>query len=74
MVFNAVEIFKVTMVLFAVIDVIGSIPSILALKEKVGQIQPFKASWISFAIMIVFLFVGQTILEIIGITVGDFAI
>lgn len=74
LVFNAVEIFKVTMVLFAVIDVIGSIPSILALKEKVGMIQPFKASWVSFAIMILFLFVGQTILEIIGITVGDFAI
>lgn len=72
--FNLVEIFKVTMVLFAVIDVIGSIPSILAVKQRVGEIQAFKASWVSLLIMTVFLFVGQTILEIIGITVQDFAI
>lgn len=71
---DIVEILKVTMVLFAVIDIIGSIPTILSLKEKTGLIQPFKASWVSFIIMVVFLFIGQSILTIIGITVGDFAI
>jgi multiple antibiotic resistance protein len=74
LVFDAVEIMKVSTVLFAVIDIIGSIPSILAVKQRVGEINAFKASWVSLAIMVVFLFVGQTILEIIGITVGDFAI
>jgi len=72
--FDLVETLKVSMVLFAVIDVIGSIPVIISLKESAGSIQPFKASWVSFMIMVVFLFIGQTILEIIGITVGDFAI
>jgi multiple antibiotic resistance protein len=74
LVFDIVEILKVTLVLFAVIDIIGSIPVVIALKQKSGEINAFKASWISLRIMVVFLFVGQSILEIIGITVGDFAI
>lgn len=72
--FDIVEISKVTMVLFAVIDIIGSIPVILNLKRNVGTINPLRASWVSLVIMVVFLFVGQSILGIIGITVGDFAI
>jgi multiple antibiotic resistance protein len=71
---NGVEILKVTTVLFAVIDIIGSIPIILNLKEQTGGINPLKASAVSLAIMVVFLFVGQSILNLIGITVGDFAI
>jgi multiple antibiotic resistance protein len=72
--FDFIEILKVSTVLFAVIDIIGSIPVIINLKKNAGGIHPFKASWVSLVIMIVFLFIGQTILEIIGITVGDFAI
>jgi multiple antibiotic resistance protein len=74
LVFDIVEILKVTTVLFAVIDIIGSIPSIIALRQRVERINAFKASWVSLLIMVVFLFIGQTILEIIGITVEDFAI
>lgn len=72
--FDVIEILKVTMVLFAVIDVIGSIPIIISLKQKTGGINAGKASWVSFGIMIVFLFIGQSILSIIGISIGDFAI
>lgn len=72
--FDIIEILKVTMVLFAVIDIIGSIPVVISLKEKAGSINAAKASRASFYIMIAFLFVGNTILEIIGITIGDFAI
>lgn len=72
--FDIIEILKVTMVLFAVIDVIGSIPIIISLKQKTGGIDASKASVVSLGIMIVFLFVGQTILDIIGISIGDFAI
>lgn len=72
--FDLIEILKVTMVLFAVIDVIGSIPIIISLKQKTGGINAGKASWVSFGIMIVFLFIGQSILNIIGISIGDFAI
>ncbi|MFO0355696.1 MAG: MarC family protein [Sphingobacteriaceae bacterium] len=72
--FDIIEILKVTMVLFAVIDVIGSIPVIISLKQKVGSLEAGKASWVSLGIMFSFLFVGNTILNIIGIQIGDFAI
>jgi multiple antibiotic resistance protein len=72
--FDIIEILKVTMVLFAVIDVIGSIPIIISLKERTGKIEAAKASMVSFGIMVVFLFVGNYILDIIGIEIGDFAI
>lgn len=72
--FDWIEILKVTMVLFAVIDIVGTIPVIINLRQKVGTINAFKVSWMSLTIMVVFLLVGQTILEIIGISVGDFAI
>lgn len=72
--FDIVEILKVTMVLFAVIDVIGSIPIIISLKERTGPIQAAKASLVSFGIMVVFLFIGNYILDIIGIQIEEFAI
>jgi multiple antibiotic resistance protein len=72
--FDFVEILKVTTILFAVIDIIGSIPVIISLKRTVGEINALRASWVSLLIMLLFLFVGQSILSIIGITVGDFAI
>jgi len=72
--FDIIEILKVTMVLFAVIDIIGSIPIIISLKQKTGELNAPKASFVSLGIMIVFLFLGQTILDIIGISIGDFAI
>ena len=72
--FDWIEILKVSMVLFAVIDIIGSIPVIISLKKSAGNIQPARASLVSLLIMLVFLLVGQSILGIIGITVEDFAI
>ena len=68
------EIFTVTMVLFAVIDIIGSIPVIISLRNKVGHIQSEKAAIVSLIIMIVFLFIGQELLNLIGITVNSFAV
>ncbi len=72
--FNLKEIATVTMVLFAVIDVIGSIPVIITLRQKAGEIDALKASLVSFAIMVVFLFAGESILSLIGLTTKDFAI
>lgn len=74
LVFNGIEILKVTMVLFAVIDIVGSVPVIINLRQQSGGINPMKASGVSLLIMVVFLFVGQSILNLIGITEGDFAI
>ena len=72
--FDIVEILKVSMLLFAVIDIIGSIPVILSLKERAGTIQAGKASFVSLAIMIVFLFLGKSILDVLGVAIEDFAI
>lgn len=72
--FNIKEIATVIMVLFAVIDVIGSIPVIISLKQKSGEINAAKASLVSLGIMVVFLFAGESILKLIGLTASDFAI
>ncbi|HNQ26404.1 MAG TPA: MarC family protein [Aquaticitalea sp.] len=68
------EIFTAFMVLFAVIDIIGNIPIIIDLRKKVGHIQSEKASVIAGVIMILFLFLGQNILSLIGIGVNSFAV
>jgi multiple antibiotic resistance protein len=62
------------MVLFAVIDIVGNIPIIIDLRKKVGHIQSEKASIIAGFIMIVFLFLGQSLLGLIGIDVNSFAV
>ena len=72
--FNYKEILTAFMVLFAVIDIIGNIPIIIDLRKKVGHIQSEKASLISGLIMIIFLFLGQSLLQFIGIDVNSFAV
>lgn len=72
--FNFKEIVTAFMVLFAVIDIVGNIPIIIDLRKKVGHIQSGKASLIAGVIMIVFLFLGQSLLELIGIDVYSFAV
>ncbi|OEY72213.1 MarC family protein [Salegentibacter salarius] len=71
---NAKQIFTAGMILFAVIDIIGNIPIIIDLRKKVGHIQSEKASVVAGIIMIVFLFVGKEILNLIGIDVNSFAV
>lgn len=68
------EIITSSMILFAVIDIIGSIPIIIELRRKVGHIQSEKASIVGMLIMILFLFVGVQILNLIGIDVYSFAV
>ncbi|MFL9844616.1 MarC family protein [Flavobacterium rhizosphaerae] len=74
MAFNWKEIFTVSMVLFAVIDIIGSVPIIVDLRNKVGHIQSEKASVVAMIIMIAFLFVGDEILKLIGVDTSSFAV
>lgn len=68
------EIATATMVLFAVIDIVGSIPVIIDLRAKFGHVQSGKASLVSAGIMIAFLFIGEEILKLIGIDVNSFAV
>ncbi len=74
MVLNFREIATASMILFAVIDIIGSIPIIIDLRKKVGHIQSEKATIVAGILMIVFLFVGKQILNLIGIDVNSFAV
>ena len=71
---NAKQIFTAGMILFAVIDIIGNIPIIIDLRKKVGHIQSEKASIVAGILMIVFLFLGKEILNLIGIDVNSFAV
>ena len=68
------EIVTIGMVLFAVIDIVGSIPIIVDLRQKFGHIESEKASVVAGVIMIVFLFVGEELLKLIGIDVHSFAV
>ena len=74
MVLNLKEILTIFMVLFAVIDIIGNIPIIIDLRQKVGHVQSGKASLIAGFILIIFLFIGEKLLSIIGIDVHSFAV
>lgn len=72
--FSWFEIFKASTVLFAVVDIVGSIPLIIKLKEKSGEIHALRASVVSLVIMVSFLIVGESILKLFGVEVEAFAV
>lgn len=74
MTFNIDELLTVSFTLFAVIDILGSIPLLISLKTKMGEIREFRATLISGALMILFLLVGERFLGILGVDVGSFAV
>lgn len=68
------QILSVSLILFSVIDILGSIPIVINLRKKVGHIQSEKATLAAGLLMIVFLLAGESILGLFGIGVEDFAI
>ena len=72
--FNIKEFISSTMILFAIIDVVGNIPLIVLLREKYKVIESEKASLVSLIIMIVFLFVGEILLNLLGVDINSFAV
>jgi len=72
--FDFRQIATSSMILFAVNDIVGSIPIIIGLRNKVGHIQSEKASIVAAVMMVAFLFVGEEILNLIGIDVNSFAV
>lgn len=73
--FDIIQIAKASMILFAVIDIIGSLPIVVKLKATAGgKIESGKASVVAGTIMLLFLFVGEKILNFIGIDVASFGI
>jgi multiple antibiotic resistance protein len=71
---SLIEIFASFMVLFAIIDITGSIPIILDIKSRTGDIEPGKATLVAFLIFIAFLFIGSPLLGVFGVDVSSFAI
>lgn len=71
--FSFKEIFSAFIVLFAVIDILGSIPIILALKAKSKTINSEKAALFSFVILVAFLFVGNSLLALFNVDISSFA-
>jgi len=65
---------SVTFTLFAVIDIVGSVPLLITLKHKMGGIREFRATLISGGLMLLFLFAGERFLGILGLDVKSFAV
>ena len=72
--FDIIEIVAAFMVLFAIIDIPGSIPVILDIKSKTGGVEPGKVTLVAMFIFLAFLFVGSPMLGIFGVDVSSFAI
>jgi multiple antibiotic resistance protein len=72
--FNFLDIFTVFMVLFAVIDITGSIPIILDIKKKTGDISPLRTALVAFVLMLSFLFIGEPLLNLFSVDLSSFAI
>jgi len=72
--FNIKDIFSAFIVMFAVIDILGSVPIIIGMKEKKKSFSPLNAAVISFAILVAFLFLGQAMLGLFGVDISSFAV
>jgi len=72
--FDWTQMLTATLILFAVVDIVGSIPVILKIKSNNGEIKPLKATFVSLCLMVAFLFVGEELIGLIGIDVNSFAV
>ena len=72
--FSIKDIFSAFIVMFAVIDILGSVPIIIGMKEKKKSFSPLNAAVISFAILVAFLFLGQAMLGLFGVDISSFAV
>lgn len=72
--FSFKEIISAFIVLFAIIDITGSLPIIIGLKDKGAKVSPPKVALISFVILVAFLFAGEGLLSLFGVDVHSFAV
>ncbi|GAB4094056.1 MarC family protein [Flaviaesturariibacter terrae] len=71
---NINELLTVTFTLFAVIDIVGAVPVLISLKNRHGGISEGRATLISGALMIGFLYLGKPFLSLLGLEVNSFAV
>ena len=62
------------MVLFAILDITGSIPIIIDLQHKTGKVPAFKVSVISWIMLTIIYFLGDGILSLFGVDIESFAV
>ncbi|BDC99773.1 MarC family protein [Persicobacter psychrovividus] len=72
--FSLKEIISVSLILFSIIDIVGSIPIVIDLRQKIGHVQSGKATLVAGGIMILFLFLGENLLGLFGVDVASFAV
>ncbi|GGF25737.1 MarC family protein [Hymenobacter cavernae] len=72
--FSLQEIFSVTLTLFAIIDILGSVPIIIQIRQREGKIHSEKATLVAGLLMVTFLFLGQSILSLFGVDFQSFAL
>jgi multiple antibiotic resistance protein len=74
MVFNLKEFLTLSFTLFAVIDIVGSVPMLISIKKKLGDIHPLRVTLISGGLMVIFFFIGKPLLNILGVDIRSFAV
>jgi len=72
--FSFIQITSAFMVLFAIIDILGSIPIILNIKSKGQSVHAFRASAVALFILILFLFTGEAVLKLFSVDIQSFAV
>ena len=72
--FNLKEFLTLSFTLFAVIDIVGSVPMLISIKKKLGNIHPFRVTLISGGLMVIFFFMGKPLLNILGVDIRSFAV
>jgi multiple antibiotic resistance protein len=72
--FNLKEFLTLSFTLFAVIDILGTIPLLISIKKKMGDIHPFRVTLISGGLMVLFFFVGKPFLNMLGVDIRSFAV
>jgi multiple antibiotic resistance protein len=72
--FNLQEFLTLAFTLFAVIDVVGSVPMLISIKQKIGHINAAKVTLISGALMVLFFFIGKPFLKMLGVDIRSFAV
>jgi len=72
--FNIGQLITITFTLFAIIDIVGSIPVLVGLKDKMGEIKATQATLVSGGLMVLFLFLGEPLLHMLGLNIPSFAV
>lgn len=72
--FNVGQLITITFTLFAIIDIVGSIPVLVGLKDKMGEIKSMQATLVSGGLMVLFLFLGEPLLHMLGLNIPSFAV